>query len=148
MTCPPENILRPKIVTPHRILLSRFSLDEKGYYATSRSPLMYPKETSSELELLRYFLAVLNSSVSFWQIVNLSHKYSHGYSMLEPKTLRLMRIPEPTKVSPPIMKKIQSLVKQRLGDWSTIVVENELDLLVAELYGLSKPEREKIGMEE
>ncbi len=143
----PENLLRPKIITPHLILLPRFSLDASGKYAISHSPLMYPKESGAELELLVYFLAVLNSSVSFWQIMNLSHKYRHGYAMLEPKTLKMMNIPDPSKIPSSAMMNIQSLVNERINKPSKAEIESEIDLIVADLYGLSKSEQKEIGID-
>lgn len=146
---PPKDMLCPKIVSPHLILLSRFSLDDKGRYAITRSPLLYPKkEVVDQPHLLNYFLAVLNSSVIYWQLANLSHKYSKGYLMLEPKILKKLKVPSPNMISPNLMKSIQSLVAKRLRKVSIFQTEAELDRLVADLYDLTHEERKQIGMEE
>ena len=42
----PQNMLIPKIISPHLTIAPRFSVDLEGKYAISRSPLMYPKEKS------------------------------------------------------------------------------------------------------
>lgn len=141
----PENMLKPKIVTPHLILLPKFSLDIKGNYGISRSPLMYLKSVEDSIDLLYYFLAILNSPIIYWQISSFSHKYRRGYFMLEPKTLKKLRVPDPSSVSSANMKKIQDMVKKRL-DTKNIELENDIDEVVAELYGLSKSEMEEIGM--
>ncbi len=142
----PENMLRPKIITPHLVLVPKFSIDIKGKYAVSRSPLMYLKSPEGDVDLLYYFLAVLNSPVAYWQIAHFSHKYSHGYFMLEPKTLNKLNVPDPSSVPPGVMQKIQSLVKDYLK-MPTSETERSINGLVVELYGLSHNDQAEIGME-
>jgi hypothetical protein len=139
-------MMRPKIVSPHLIVLPRFSLDADGRFAVSHCPLMYPRGTGNEVEMLRYFLAILNSAVSLSEIVRLSHKYRRGYAMLEPKTLNAMPVPDPATVSVGTMRQIKRLVAQRI---ETRVPENDrqLDRLVADIFGLTREERRLIGMD-
>lgn len=147
---PPQNLLRPKIVSPHLILLSKFSLDKEGNYGVSRSPLMYQKNPEGGLDLLYYFLAILNSSVVYWQITNSSHKYSHGYVMLEPKTLKKIYVPNPASVPADTIKLILALVEKRLDilpSGKEYEIEQSLDYIIADLYGLTETERLEIGME-
>jgi len=143
----PRNMMRPKIVSPHLIVLPRFSLDRVGHYAVSHCPLMYPRGEGSDIELLQYFLAVLNSSASMAQIVKLSHKYSRGYAMLEPKTLKVMAVPNPSNVPFRTMKQIQSLVGERIANPVAAEIEVELDRIVADLYGLTEIERQHVGLD-
>jgi hypothetical protein len=153
---PPENMMRAKIVTPHLTLLPRFSLDLKGKYAVSRSPLLYPKEGAfegrliNEDDLLRFFLAVLNSSTCYWFISQHSHVYRGGYVMLESKTLATTPVPNPVQVTPIQFRNIVKLVDDRLkaSEAQSTEIENSLDRLVAELYGLSKEECSLIGIGE
>jgi len=141
----PENMLIPKIISPHLILLPKFSLDSEGVYGISRSPLMYLRSNESDINLLYYFLAILNSSVSFWQIANLSHKYSRGYFMLEPKTLKKVHVPDPSSIPTATIKEIQEIVEKRLNA-REIKTENKIDNIVADLYGLSEEEKKEVGM--
>jgi len=143
----PKHMLRLKIISPHLVLLPKFSLDATGKYGISRSPLMYLKLPQGGLDLLYYFLAVLNSSVVFWQIASLAHKYSRGYFMLEPKTLKKLYVPDASVISPTAMQGIQRLVNQRLKG-ADPTIENEIDRTVADIYGLSEEERREIGMVE
>jgi len=145
---PPERMMRPKIISPHLILLPRFSIDLEGRFAVSRGPILYPKEEGNEMELLLYFLAILNSSVSHWQITNLSHKYRAGYAMLEPKTLKIMSVPDPANVPSATMRRIQSLVKKCMVPKGESKAEVELDGLVADIYGLTSTERSELGIGE
>ncbi len=146
----PQNMMRPKIIVPHLILLPKFSLDTDGRYAVSRCPLMYPK-TGIEVEAtdyLKYFLGILNSSVVYWQIAHTSHKYSKGYLMLEPKTLKQILVPNPVKVPVAKMKKIQQMIDKLLVNPEDNDLHIELDDFISDLYGLHKSEKNEIGMPE
>lgn len=157
---PPQNMMRPKLVSPHLVMVPRFSYDADGGYAISRSPLMYPeiKERDEDKEdyfeglerdLLKYFLAVLNSSPCHWYISNHSHRYRESYVMLEPRTLKLTPVPPPKDVPHAIMNKLLSLVDLRLetDGLEARQTETELDKIIANLYQLTDTERLVIGME-
>jgi len=152
----PERLLRPKIISPHLVLLPRFSLDLNGQFAVSHCPVLLTKR-KGEPELLRYFVAVLNSTVAFWQIGKQAHKYSRGYNMLERNTLKNIKVPDPTDVPPETMSHLQSLVKEmlRIAQNPQIVpvsaseppdFEHELDEIITGLYRLSREERAAIGL--
>ena len=141
---PPDRMLRAKIVVPHLILIPAFCLDDKGKYAVSRSPLLYREDDN--LDVLRYVLAVLNSSVGYWQIAATSFKYSRGYARLEVKTLRALRIPAPASITPAQMRRIQSSVDKLLRDPSDQSADAELDDIMADVHGLSSQERAEIGL--
>jgi type I restriction-modification system DNA methylase subunit len=143
----PHEVLRPKIVTPHLVITPRFSLDAFGKYAVTRGPFMYPIESGNDIELLRYFLAVLNSPCVHWQMVASSHKYSRGYLMLELKTLKKLRVPDPSQVPAGRMKRIQELVSERMKPHPGSGIQKELDELVLDLYGLSERDRKTLGAE-
>lgn len=145
---PPERLLRPKVVSPHLVIMPKFSLDATGEYAVSRSPLIYPREAAVESELLRFLVAVLNSPVCYWYISTHAHKYSRGYSMLEPKTLKQVPIPDPNRVPPTTMLELLGLVNHRLADPSALDTEKQIDQLVADLYGLPSKERHALGIED
>ena len=162
---PPERMMRPKIVTPHLVLVPRFSLDLEGKYSVSRSPLLYPidpehttvydtgedidNEPGLELDLLKYFVAVLNSTACYWYISNYSHLYQHGYSMLEIKTLSSTPVPNPAKIDPLVKKHLLNLVDERLlvSGSQANSIEEEIDNIVADLYGLSMQERAALGID-
>jgi hypothetical protein len=152
----PENIFHSKIVSPHLVMVPRFSYDATGKYVISRSPLMYIKninddETISGIEhdLLKYFLAILNSSPCYWFISNHSHIYSRGYIMLEPRTLNQTPVPDPETVSPSVRNRLISLVNRRLQAKKSEArrLENEMDEIVADLYQLTAVEKKAVGME-
>jgi hypothetical protein len=68
--------------------------------------------------------------------------------MLEKKTLRNLRVPNPKDVEPAMMKRILKLVDKRLDEPALREVEAQLDELVSQLYGLSAEDRRLMGMEE
>lgn len=145
----PENLMRPKIVTPHIVLVPRFALDADGKYAVSHTPLLYPKEEGIEQDLLRFFLAVLNSTVCFRAISDKAHKYSRGYSVLEVTTLKRTPVPDPTKVSISDMRRLLELVDRRLEAEGSVIIEleKEIDRVILDLYGLNTSERKALGLE-
>lgn len=144
----PKSMMRPKIVTPHLVLVPRFSFDSKGKYAVSHSPFMYPKETGAEKDLLRYFVAVLNSSACYWHISTHSHIYQRGYAMLEKKTLNKTRVPDPASVPTMTMRDLLALVDRRLTTSGPEItdLERQIDEAVAGLYHLTYRERRALGM--
>jgi type I restriction-modification system DNA methylase subunit len=144
---PVAKMLTPKLVSPHLILIPRFAFDATGKYAVSHSPWLTPIEDSVDPDILKFFVAVLNSTVAFWEISRTSHKYSRGYLMLEKKTLKSLRVPKPQDVPTATMSKLLKLVDRRLEDPSLKDCEGEIDAIVANIYGLSKQERQYVGME-
>jgi len=152
-----ECIQLPKIISPHLSIMPRFSLDIDGKFAVVRSPVIYPKERQIEIdsdcesdlldrpvenELLRYFVAILNSSICYRYISEHSHKYGSGYSMLEPKTLLKTPVPDPTKISSSEMSQLLRLVDKRFlsSGNEAIQLEIEIDRAVSKLYGFTDEE--------
>jgi len=143
----PRSMLRPKVVTPHMVLVPRFAVDREGRYAVSHSPFICPKVEPYD-DILLYLLAVLNSSACFWFVAGNATKYSRGYAVLEPKTLRGTPIPDPRTVDKMALRHLLNLVRQRLvvGDESALALEREIDDVVAGLYGLSEEERRALAL--
>ena len=138
-----NDLIQPKIVSPHLAIMPRFSIDFKGEFAVVRSPIIYPKDRSIENDLLRYFVAILNSSICYRYMAEHSHRYGSGYSMLEPKSLLKTPVPDPRKISPTIMRRLLLLVDKRLlaSDSEIIELQIEIDNAVADLYGFGQKER-------
>ena len=145
----PDKLMRPKIITPHIVLSPRFALDLEGIYAVSRSPLLYPKQIEIEEDLLRFFAAVLNSTVCFRYITDHAHKYRSGYSVLEVATLRNTPVPDPTNIPASAMRQLLSLVDERMvaSGREIIDIEKQIDEAVLDLYGLSAAERQALGLD-
>ena len=101
------------------------------------------------MDILLYFVGILNSNPCYWYISLHSHTYGGGYAMLEPKTLKKTPVPDPMGVSPILRKKLIDLVRLRLESTGSeaIKIESEIDIVVSDLYGLTPEEREELGVE-
>lgn len=158
----PAMMFRPKIVTPHVVILPQFALDLNGSYAVSHSPYLFERKNSPESDiptLLKYFTAVLNSSTAFWHINGHARRYGgqgpsgasgrRGYALLEVRELKETPVPDPRLVSASMMKEIGELVDKRVSSSTGAFgeLERQLDERIAELYGLSPEERASIGIE-
>jgi hypothetical protein len=137
-----------KIVCPHLMLTPRFAVDLKGRYAVTRSPFLVPAKglIGSGDDLLKYIVGVLNSAFGFWQITTQSHKYSRQYAMVENKTLKEFRIPDPRSVPTTLMQKLISLVDVRLQRGYSTEVESSIDSVVSQLYGLHEDDLQALGI--
>lgn len=142
-----SKLFSPKIVTPHLVLVPRFSLDVKGKYVVSHSPFLTLEDLSHDANILKFFLAVLNSTIGSWLLSTHSDKYSRGYARLEVKTLSSIPVPDPSKISPNQITNIIKLVEKKLtGDFSP-QIDKDIDNLVAKIYGLTHNEKLVIGFE-
>jgi hypothetical protein len=82
-----------------------------------------------------FVLAVLNSGVVRWQIQRFAQRYARNYTLLEPKTLRGVMIPNPTEL--PVRLYAQIVTESRkLFDLPEMVEADltEIDSLVLEAY--------------
>ena len=140
-----RELLNPKIVAPHLVLLPRFALDTKGKYAVSHAPFMIPRAKDCDLDLLKFFTAVLNSSVVHWHLGTHAYRYSRGYVVLEPGYVSKIPVPNPSKVSPTVFAKIIGLVDKRI-ETGDILLEKEIDKLILEAYGLDQTEKKLLGV--
>jgi hypothetical protein len=142
----PGKLLVPKIVTPHLVLLPRFGIDEDGKYLVSRSPYLVAESEARGSSLLRVICAVMNSAVGHWQLASSSHKYSHGYRMLEVKTLRDFHMPDPASLPSKLTRKIVHLVDTLMESPDNPKMLAELDAVVGEAFGLSASQLAIVGV--
>ena len=139
----PEFMLVPKIITPHLVFSPRFSIDTNGAFAISRAPFLVLKSGVTD-DMLYYILAILNSRVCFWYMLNRTPKYQHGYAMLERKSLIELPIPDPDVVENRIqILSLIGLVKERLKSKGeeALVIENKIEEIVSVLYKLTIQEK-------
>jgi hypothetical protein len=141
----PKHILRPKIVAPHLMLVPRFGVDSKGKFVVTRSPVIYPKDQALEKETLFLLCAILNSPLVHWQLTLSSHRYSRGYLMLEPKTLRNIRIPDLGRLPQRDVTQIAQVV-EGISPKSVEGDERILNDLVTGAYGFTVSELVEFGL--
>lgn len=137
---PRSIILRPKIVCPHLMLTPRFAVNASGNFAVSHSPFIIALNEGEEQALVRFFCAVLNSTVCNWYLRTRAPKYSSGYNRLEVNVLSEVPVPDLGLVDARTLSKITELVDEasRKPDQG---IDNDLDEIICELYGFGPTER-------
>jgi hypothetical protein len=130
-----EYFTSPKIVSPQRSYTNQFAYTEKPWYASADVYFISQKDHSVSL---KFILGVLNSKVIYFWLYNRGKRKGE---MLELYLTPLSEIPIPTATEAE-QKAIEILVKkcldakgQNVGQW-----EQEIDEIVARLYGLSDEE--------
>jgi hypothetical protein len=139
----PATLLRPKIVCPHLMLTPRFAVDTTGKLAVSHSPFIIATDQGEEHTLLRFFCAVLNSSVCNWHMRTYAPKYGRGYNRLEVTLLKAVPVPDIARVTAGELSTIVDMVdilSQGGGD----SIDDELDDLISGLYGFTPSERKEL----
>lgn len=142
----PSVLLRPKIVCPHLMLTPRFAVDEKGSRAVSHSPFMIANEDDrgEESTLLSFLCAVLNSSVCNWHLRTYAPKYGRGYNRLEVTLLKAVPVPDFARISASALSTIVDCVRRLSRPRVEKHLDDEIDAMVAELYGFTAKERREI----
>lgn len=142
----PSTILRPKIVCPHLMLTPRFAVNPSGKFTVSHSPFVYCKEEGEEQTLIKFFCAVLNSTVCNWYLRTYSPKYGRGYNRLEVSLLNSVPVPDLSAVNSITLSTIIDSVDQLSKRYDPRVDET-LDSVVCGLYGFTPTEqRELLGL--
>jgi len=144
----PRVFFSPKIVTPHLVLLPRFSLDLAGKYLISHAPVLLGRGDGTDPDLLKFFVAVLNSSVSSWLLNSQARRYRSGYVAVESTALKNLPVPDPGTVPPATMRGIVSSVNALLAPESTPTAEGleALDQAIADVFCLSDDDRSAVGL--
>jgi adenine-specific DNA-methyltransferase len=125
--------LQPKIIYPDIAQRAEFSYDTSGYHIGNTMYMLPTKDL--------WLLAVLNSKLLYWFYTKLSSQIQNGFVRFIAQFVS--QIPIATPANP---KKLESLVTKILaakradprGDTSAL--EEEIDQLVYQLYGLTQEE--------
>ena len=139
----PSTILRPKIVCPHLMLTPRFAVNSNGRLAVSHSPFVFSKDEGEEQTLIRFFCAVLNSTVCNWYLRTYAPKYGRGYNRLEVNLLNAAPVPNLAGVNAVTLASVIDMVDQ-LSKKPDSELDNSLDDLVCDLYGFTPTERREL----
>ncbi len=129
-----ENFAKPKIIW---IVLSdkgKFAYDDKGYYTNDSCFIMTG-------ENLKYLLAILNSKVAEWYFNQISTSSGMGTNMwkkykVEQLPIKNISISE----QQPFVLLVDKILEAKAQGENTQVLENEIDMLVFGLYGLTEEE--------
>ncbi len=141
-----KELLQPKIISPYLVLSPRFALDIDGKYTVSHGPFLIPSVKDFDLDLLKFFTAVLNSSVVHWYLGTHAYRFARGYVKLDPAYLRKVPVPDPSRISPAHFNQIVRLVDRRIKT-NNMNLEVEIDKLVLDTYKLTLADRKLLGLE-
>jgi hypothetical protein len=139
----PGTLLKPKIVCPHLMLTPRFAINPSGNMAVSHSPFIISKDEGEEQTLIRFFCAVLNSTVCNWYIRTYAPKYGKGYNRLEVTLLSGVPIPDLRVVDSRTLSAITEMV-DHISKKPDEKLDESLDDLVCALYGFTPTERQDL----
>jgi hypothetical protein len=123
------------------MLTPRFAVDTRGKFAVSHSPFLIVKGDDEEMTLLKFFCALLNSSVGHWYLSTHAPKYGGGYNRVEVSLLRGMPVPNPADVHPSVLRELIEIVDKAGRDDFSQTENQKLERIVADLYNLSPVER-------
>lgn len=142
----PSKILAPKIIGPHVMLVPRFALDASGKWLVTRGSYITSKQAGASTDVLKYVLAVLNSSVAAWFFARTARKYGGGYNRIEVGNLKGLPIPDPMAIPSELLRRLLDQVDLIAAARPPRLSERiALDDLVTEAYELGESERKALS---
>ena len=132
------NLNSPKILTPDICLGTKMSLDREGNYFHNDTTYALILKTDVHLRI-EYFLAILNSRLMWFFLSNTGNIVQGGYFRFKTKYLEPISIPlNPTDKQ---QNELVNLASKLINDPSiNNTLEQQIDQLVYELYGLTEAE--------
>ena len=132
-----------KIVTPDFSTHNRYALDTKNYWCGGNAFMIVPKRQEEDYVL--FLLGLMNSSILeyFHKKASSTFIYAGRYRYTA-TAIKRYPIPQAKEVN---VEKVASIVKTLMNNPSDDMLFEELDFLVAKLYGISKEELEKVKQE-
>lgn len=128
---------KPKIIWGNMSQKPKFTLDTKGYYVNAPACFI----SSGDL----YLLGVLNSKICEFIISTKAAQRAGGFLEYKPMYVEKMPIRIPTdKQRADVEKLVKQVLKNKEAGKDTATLENDINQLVYEVYGLTKQERELI----
>lgn len=148
----PKNLVlfnKPKLVCPYISVRSQFSLDEKGEFYTNTKVYGFIKKKEIQ-DSYKYLLALLNSTLTWFYVKNVSAVFRGGYYTYSPMYLNNFPLPS---LSPEQQKSFIEIVDEILAltnssDYLSNAekqvkvkdYEKQIDQLVYRLYDLTPEE--------
>ena len=131
-----QDFHKPKIVWGEISDQPKFAFDDSKYYAEATTFLMTG-------EKLKYLLAILNSKLSEWYFNQISTTTGMGTNRWKKYKIEMLPIKEPTETEELLLEKIVNQIltaKKSDPKADTTALEQEIDQLVYQLYGLTEEE--------
>ncbi len=122
-----------KIVWGNLCLSAQFAFAEEGYFINAPSPMIVPGN--------KYILAVLNSKLGDWYIRQLGVTRNGGYFEYKPMFVQQLPIPQIEKQEQDkFVSQVDSILSMKQKGEETTAIEQIVDNMVYELYGLNEDE--------
>lgn len=132
-----------KIVSPEISIKGNYSFDKNGQFYSTTTIYGYIKKSSIQ-ESYMSLIALLNSQVLWWFLVNTGTTLANGYFRYKPSYLYTFPVPN---INKDIDCKLKNLVKQIFNSKNLIErsnIEQEINGIIYNLYNLSDEEIKKI----
>jgi hypothetical protein len=145
----PKNLLlfdNKKLIAPEISRGGNFSIDEKGEFYSTTTIYGYIKKTHVK-ESYKSLLAILNSNLMWWFLVNTGTTLANGYFRFMPSYLKSFPLPilttETENTLTELVDKILK-IKQLNKPSNTVELENKINEIIYDLYVLTNKEIEII----
>jgi adenine-specific DNA-methyltransferase len=126
-----------KIVWGNLCLSAQFTLADEGYFINAPSPMIVPGN--------KYVLAVLNSRLGDWYIRQLGVTRNGGYFEYKPMFVEQLPVPSlPESEQSEYIALVDKVILAKNSGEDSSRLEEEINCLVYELYGLTETEIEFI----
>ncbi len=131
----------PKIVAPEISLKGNYSLDINGQFYSTTTIYGYIKKNGCAISD-ETLMAILNSQLCWWYLVNTGTVLANGYYRYKPAYLKPFPIPYiPKSIDLHIQEKVKARVELKNNFEKA---EKEINRIIYDLYGLSTDEIEII----
>ena len=128
-----NDFFEQKIVWGNLCLSAQFALAQEGYFINAPSPMIVPGN--------KYILAVLNSRLGDWYIRQLGVTRNGGYFEYKPMFVEQLPVPMiPESEQAKFIKLVDQVLLAKKSHENSVLIEEKIDNLVYNLYGLSKAE--------
>lgn len=132
-----NDFLKPKIVWGNLCLSAQFAYAEEDFFINAPSPMIVPGN--------KYILSILNSKIGDWYIRQLGVTRNGGYFEYKPMFVQQLPVPMITEEQQkPYISLVDEIIATKKQGKDTSRFEKKLDILISNLYGLSKAEYEYI----
>jgi adenine-specific DNA-methyltransferase len=136
-----------KLVAPEISLGGNFSYDQKGDFYSTTTIYGYIKK-KEVLESYKTLMAILNSQLFWWYLVNTGTVLANGYFRYKPNYIKPFPLPIIPQKSGKLLDRIVDDISEiKLNDPSsdTTKLEEEINDIVFELYDITVEEKELIS---
>ena len=108
------------------------------------------RSDNPDINLLYYFLGILNSTPCYWALSLQSQKQSSGYNIFHLNVLKTTPVPDPTLLeNSTLVSKMIMTVKRRIiekNEFKKMQLEMEINAISCELYQLTHNEMKLLGL--